>query len=192
VIQLGEALLARGAIDLARDVYAHAGHVEWLDHPPEVRVEEAAVARLHDALRTCASPLEAEAIARDAGDRTALYLLAHRIPKPAQALLSVAPRRLATALLLRAVAAHAWTFVGSGTLRAHAGDPAIVEIVSNPLQRCAGASRPACVWHEAVFTRLFRALVDSQMEVREVTCRALGRGDVCRFEIGARLTNMRS
>jgi divinyl protochlorophyllide a 8-vinyl-reductase len=44
------------------------------------------------------------------------------------------------------------------------------------------AAAPVCVWHEAVFRRLFRELVHPQAVVRETHCGACGER-VCRFEI---------
>ncbi len=49
-----------------------------------------------------------------AGQGTADYILAHRIPRPAQALIRALPAALGARLLTAAIARHAWTFVGSG------------------------------------------------------------------------------
>jgi divinyl protochlorophyllide a 8-vinyl-reductase len=46
----------------------------------------------------------------EAGGRTADYLMAHRIPRPAQWLMRWLPRRAGLRLLLEAMRANAWTF----------------------------------------------------------------------------------
>jgi hypothetical protein len=86
-------------------------------------------------------------VARSAGRRTADYLLAHRIPKPVQALLKALPARLAARVLLSAIARHAWTFAGSGVFSASTGARARPSCWRSATTRCAGASsarrRPA-------------------------------------------------
>lgn len=52
------------------------------------------------------------------GQQTADYLLAHRIPRPFQALVKPLPPRPGMWLLLTAIKQHAWTFVGSGQFTA--------------------------------------------------------------------------
>lgn len=49
------------------------------------------------------------------GRLTASYLLANRIPKPAQIVLGLLPARIGLKLLLKAIGGHAWTFAGVGT-----------------------------------------------------------------------------
>lgn len=97
----------------------------------------------------------AGAILTAAGQGTADYILAHRIPGPAKALIRALPASLGARLLTAAIARHAWTFTGSGTFRVAARSPLTFEITDNPL---AVPGRP-CPWHAAVFARLFEALV---------------------------------
>ncbi|TAG12817.1 MAG: bacteriochlorophyll 4-vinyl reductase, partial [Rhodobacterales bacterium] len=101
-------------------------------------------------------PERAEALMTRAGTATADYILAHRIPAPAQALIRAMPAPLGARLLTAAITRHAWTFAGSGRFRVTSRKPLLVEIADNPLSP--GAGRP-CHWHAAVFTRLYRALV---------------------------------
>jgi divinyl protochlorophyllide a 8-vinyl-reductase len=98
---------------------------------------------------------DAEAILTEAGQGTADYILAHRIPTPAKTLIRALPGSLGARLLSAAIARHAWTFTGSGRFRVAAHVPLTFEIADNPL---AFPGR-ACVWHAAVFTRLFQILV---------------------------------
>lgn len=120
----------------------------------------------------------AAAIMRDAGSRTGHYILENRIPSAVQTLLRWLPPKLATRVLLKAIAKNAWTFAGSA--RVEVG-PDWICIHDNPI--CLGrAGLSGCLWHEAVFQTLFSAIVGRSVEVRETHC--LGRGDAfCRFEI---------
>jgi len=176
IIQLGEALLDRHGRELAREVYEAAGVCGLLDHPPQRMVDEQLVATLFRALRRRLPADEASAVAADAGERTARYLLANRIPGPARALLKALPAPLSARLLLRAMAANAWTFAGSGSFRARAGSPHRVEIVANPI------AMPGCVWHVAVFQTLFRALVAPRARAWQTACCREG-ALACSFEI---------
>jgi divinyl protochlorophyllide a 8-vinyl-reductase len=121
-------------------------------------------------------------VLRDAGRRTADYLLANRIPKPVQAVLKLLPPRMAAMILVSAIRRNAWTFAGSGVFGAHSGAPTIFEIRGNPL--CAGETSPApvCAWHAAVFERLFQKLVSRRARVTETECEASG-ADCCRFVV---------
>lgn len=176
ILQVSAALRARLGGAAVERVFAAAGLEDLLRRPPEAMVPEEAVARLHRALADGASPPEAEALALDAGRRTADYLLAHRIPRPVQSLLRALPARAASAVLLRAVARNAWTFAGSGRFRAIPGRPAVVEIGANPI------ATPGCPWHRGVFERLFQVLVSSRATVVQTRCCASG-ADSCRFEL---------
>lgn len=177
VIQLGETLAAHGEGRLAREIYLAAGCPDWLSRPPEAMVPEDAVARLHRALWRFAPPGSAAAYAREAGMRTGDYILAHRIPAPARMVLRLMPAPIAARLLLEAIAAHSWTFAGSGRFTGAAGNPVVVEIADNPL-----AGPEGCVWHEAVFRRLFQSLVHAGADARETACCGKG-APACRFEI---------
>jgi divinyl protochlorophyllide a 8-vinyl-reductase len=113
---------------------------------------------------------------------TAAYLLANRIPRPAQWVLKLLPARLAALALTKAIAGNAWTFAGSGRFEGRVAEGAVFTVYDNPL--CAGetASAPVCVWHTQVFETLFRALVSPRAAAVETSCRARGDG-FCRFEL---------
>lgn len=176
VTQVAAALRAIGGEPLARQVFFAAGLGDVLAAPPEHMVGQGVAAHLHDTLRLTLPPDDAQQIAADAGRRTADYLLANRIPKPAQWVMQVLPPRLAAPILLKAMAANAWTYAGTGRVRTKAGDPCVLEIVENPL------AQPLCPWHVAVFERLFRALVAKGAQVKHTSCCANG-ATACRFEI---------
>lgn len=117
---------------------------------------------------------QAATILSDAGQGTADYILAHRIPGPARALIRALPSGLGARLLTGAIARHAWTFTGSGTFRVAARKPLTFEITNNPL--AFGGH-----WHAAVFARLFRTLVWPNARID-----ALESGHASRFLIHAR------
>jgi divinyl protochlorophyllide a 8-vinyl-reductase len=171
-----------------RALFARAGLAGYLAAPPEAMVDEREVRALHDALRDALGPARAADVAAEAGRRTADYLLARRIPKLVQALLRLLPAPLAARVLARAIAGHAWTFVGSGRFDliwpgGRGGAARLVfTIHDNPLCRGLSWPAPACDFHAAVFVRLFRALVHRRARAVEVACEA--RGDpACAFEL---------
>lgn len=185
ILQVIQALDAQGLGTAREAIFAAAGAAHWLMAPPESMIGEGGAQRVHAAIRRLLPADEADAILADAGRRTADYLLAWRIPKPAQALLRALPAPLAARALSRAIAAHAWTFAGSGAFRVRPGHPMVYELARNPLVRGEGADRPLCVWHAAVFQRLFQVLVSPRARAVETQCAS--RGDpACRFEIGWR------
>ena len=182
ILRVAEALRRSGGAAIERRIF-HAAHLDgYLGAPPERMVDEAEVTRLHHALRVTLGDASARAISIDAGRATGDYLLAHRIPKPVQALLKLMPSRLAARVLLQAISRHAWTFAGSGTFTATPGRPVRFAIRNNPICRGMLANAPVCDYYAATFERLFRTLVDRRAEVVEIECEAMG-ADACRFEI---------
>jgi len=180
VLQLMEALKAAGLARLSAPAFAAAGVAEWLVDPPTVMVEEHRVARLHQTVRSVAPDGQGKLLMAKAGRLTADYILANRIPKPAQALLKILPTCFAARVLVPAIGAHAWTFAGSGRFSGRAGPPTVFELAGNPL--CVGerATEPVCAWHAAVFQRLFQVLVSPAARVAETDCEACG-DPCCRF-----------
>ena len=121
----------------------------------------------------------AEDILRQSGLATAEYILRNRIPRPAQLLIRALPGYAGAWLLAAAISRHAWTFVGSGRFRIAGHWPLVFEVTGNPLAPT-GGDHPACVWHVAVFERLFSRLVWPQVVVEETDCAAQGLAS-CRF-----------
>ncbi|GGB33990.1 bacteriochlorophyll synthase 23 kDa chain [Roseibium aquae] len=144
-------------------------------------IPEQPVARFHRHLRA-ERPNEAAHLSRQAGRRTADYILAHRIPKTAQWLLKMLPASASARLLAKAIAKNAWTFAGSGRFEILSFQPLRFALYDNPLILGETAKKPLCDWNAAVFERLFQELVNPAAEVRETTCRACG-ADACRFDI---------
>ncbi|NBZ86408.1 bacteriochlorophyll 4-vinyl reductase [Stagnihabitans tardus] len=133
--------------------------------------------RLHAAVRDLP---QAPAILAEAGRRTGEYILAHRIPRPAQRLLRVLPRGMGVRILSQAIARNAWTFAGSGAFAVEA--PGRFRLERNPLIKGETSARPLCHWHVAVFDRLFQSLVSPDLRFHETACAACG-DPACRFEL---------
>jgi divinyl protochlorophyllide a 8-vinyl-reductase len=182
ITRVAEALRSQGDEARTREVFSAAGLAQYLAKPPERMVDENEVIRLHRALAATLGEVTARAVARSAGLATARYLLAHRIPRPFQAIVRRLPAQLAAFLLLAAIRRHAWTFAGSGAFAARAGRPTRLSISANPMCRGLHAEQPACDYYAATFEGLFRALVHPRATVNEIGCEACG-ADACRFEI---------
>ncbi len=179
LLQLAPVLDARFGDGRAQALFADHGVGEI----PERMIAEAPVVGVHQAVRRD-HPEEARALLRAAGRGTADYILAHRIPRAAQAVLRALPARLAGPLLGKAIAKNAWTFAGSGEFQMPRLSPPVFEIWDNPLVRGEVADGPICDWHVAVFQRLFRVLVHPRVRVVETRCCAAG-SSACRFVVTA-------
>lgn len=177
-------------------LFAHAGISGHWAEPPTAMVDDRDVERLHAVLRAELGLTAARRIGWQAGVRTGDYLLAHRIPAPAQRVLKWLPAPLAGRTLLAAIRRHAWTFTGAGRFSAMP-DPRRARtwrltIAHGPIARAAAAKpsahntrephEPVCDFYAATFERLFRTLVDPRTTVRELACEALG-DPACVFEL---------
>ncbi len=182
VTRVAEAMRAAAGEDAVLALFAEADLGRHLATPPERMVAEGDVTRLHAALRARLGEDGAARIGAEAGRLTGDYLLAHRIPRPLQAVLRVIPARIAARVLLGAIGRHSWTFSGSGAFHAEAGRPARLTISGCPLCRGARTASPACAYFAATLQRLFQALVARRTRVVETACSALG-APACVFEI---------
>ena len=144
-------------------------------------MDERPAARLHEQLRR-AHPAMAPGLLRAAGQATADYIIKHRIPAPVVWLLQRLPAALSAPLLVRAIEQHAWTFAGSGRFRVLSRGPIVFELADNPLVCGERSEAPLCVWHTAVFERLWRRLVSPKAECAETACIATG-DSVCRYQV---------
>lgn len=182
ITRVAEALREQvGEIGTAR-LFRSAGLDRYLARPPEQMVDEQEVKNLHQVLRSELGLERARWVSRAAGLSTGNYLLAHRIPRVAQWLLRSLPSGLASRMLLSAIRRNAWTFSGSGVFTARPGRPLRIWISGCPV--CCGSSshEPLCDYYAATFQRLFRALVDPDVTVRETECEATG-AEACLFEV---------
>ncbi len=182
VTRVAEALTARDGPGACRTVFEAAGLAHHLDAPPTAMVDEADVAALHRALFDVLGAEEAAEVAWEAGRLTGLYLLAHRIPRPAQAILRHLRRPLAARILLKAIARHAWTFAGSGTF-AHGFDPGLwLRLDGSPVCRDIRTEAPACHYFAATFETVLAAMLGPRTRVVETDCAAAGAA-ACVFRV---------
>lgn len=171
VLQIAAVLADRHGPDVRDRVFDRAGLSHWIAAPPREMVPERDVARLHVALaRELGAPV-ADLVAREAGARTARYILAHRIPPLAQRVLRWMPARLASPVLLAAIRRHAWTFAGSAAFRAAPGPPVALTLTGCCLCRTTLAGGRLGTFYAATFEGLFQSLV-----TRHARVVVLGRG----------------
>ncbi|GEO80517.1 putative photosynthetic complex assembly protein PuhE [Pararhodospirillum oryzae] len=182
VIQVVRALRELGGPGDMERVFAAADLGRYLQELPEHMIPETEVIALHRALRDQLTPELCQRVSRRAGETTAEYLLANRIPKPIAALLKRLPAGMAAKSLLTAISRHAWTFAGSGQFSWETGHPVQVRIVNSPLCRGVQADHPLCDYYAATFEGLFRVLVHRKSKVVETSCGAMGH-PACVFEI---------
>ncbi len=156
----------------------------YLQEMPREMVPEREVSALYEVMRARLDPADVREVARDAGRRTAGYVLTYRIPSFAQGVLPALPRPLGRRTLMLAIRANAWTFAGSARMRMRFRAPASISLVGCPICRNARVAQPACEYFAATFEKLFRTLVDPAYRVEEVACQAEG-GSACVFQIEA-------
>ena len=176
VVQLAvtlEEMIDRGE---ARSFFSRLGFEELYDTPPDEMIDQRIPAQLMRALWDHFPDEMAQAIAATAGQKTADYVIAHRIPGIAKASFRIMPRSLAAKMLLKAIRRNAWTFAGSGACEVSRDQPHLISIRENPL------AMPDCAWHVAVFERLFRRLVYGETRVSHLSCCKSG-AEACTFAI---------
>ena len=159
-------------------LFQQAGLAAYRQAPPERMVEEADVVSLHRAL-TALHPDRATRVAADAGVRTARYLLAHRIPGPAQRILRLLPPGLAARVLIAAIGKHAWTFAGSGRFQARPDHGMAISIDGGPFTEAGPAAASLTAFYETVFETLFRTLVSTRARIGHTE----QAGHACRFAL---------
>ncbi|RRR75448.1 MAG: bacteriochlorophyll 4-vinyl reductase [Candidatus Viridilinea halotolerans] len=159
------------------------GHGELATQLPTTMVDEQEFIGLISALRGELGIAGAGKVLARAGERTAEYLLANRIPAPARFILPLMPRRLALPIFLKAIAGHAWTFAGSGRfsfmVERHG---ATLRLADCPEARGISADVPVCSFYTACFQALLRPLIDRKLTVRERSCAAQG-VEGCSFDV---------
>ncbi|MCA0304199.1 MAG: bacteriochlorophyll 4-vinyl reductase [Proteobacteria bacterium] len=182
IIRVIESLAEIEGPPSVRRIFAACGLEAYLARQPTGMVDEAEVIRLHRVLHDDLGDDGARRVARLAGERTAVYLLGHRIPRPAQLVLRHCPAGLASRLLARAIARNAWTFAGTGSFSARHGRPTVFTIRNCPVCRQERGTTPRCDYYAATFETLYRALVHPRARVGILACVATG-ADACRFAI---------
>ncbi|MFB1485639.1 MULTISPECIES: bacteriochlorophyll 4-vinyl reductase [unclassified Thiocapsa] len=182
IIRVAEALEQACGTDVVGRVFRAADLEPYLTTLPTEMVKEQEVSRLQSALREQLGLALARSVSMDAGLRTGDYLLANRIPRPVQRLLTFLPARLASRILISAIRRNAWTFVGSGVFDGTPGRPTRLTVTDGPICRGAEASEPICDFYAGSFERLFSKLVHKNARVTEIACQA-GGAESCVFEV---------
>ncbi len=182
IIQVADVLRDRLCPSFAEAVLRDATRYS-LETMPQEMIDEREVRAVVRALVERLGAPAASSVLREAGSRTADYILAHHIPLATQLFLRVAPRRLSLALLLQAMKANAWTFIGSGQFEVVQADGRS-QLVVHTCAMCRGMheTQPMCDYYAGSFERLLSALVAPGARVQEVECMAQGAA-VCRFEL---------
>lgn len=178
IIQTRHALDELAGLAKRQEIFAASGFGFLSDRDPSAMVEADIVNALNYEIGAQLPADRAHAVMKRAGELTAQYILANRIPRAAQWLLRALPARLAQPILLRAIAANAWTFAGQARVDVSGRRIAIYD---NPI--ClAKIGFSSCVWHSAVFRTLFQTLVDRRITIHETECVGWG-AQACTFEI---------
>ena len=159
ILQVFIALEVSGGKATVERIARHAGLTHHLASPPTAMVDERDVVALHRAVGAQLHPSEADTVMRTAGDMTARYILANRIPVPVRFALKHLPAVIACRLLLRAIARHAWTFAGSGAFAFTTGRPAILSLTDCPACMQVYDADEPCTYYSATLEGLFAALV---------------------------------
>jgi divinyl protochlorophyllide a 8-vinyl-reductase len=192
ILRLVEALDERYGRARTAAVFRAAGQSEFLEVLPDAMVDERAITALYTSLPSQLGSAEAAEVSARAGLLTGEYLLANRIPRPAQRVMKLMPAALAARTLLTAVDRHSWTFAGSGIFereqveRAGGGGRSRVywrlQIRDCPICRGVRGDMPQCAYYAATFERIFRAVVATSARVTETECQAQG-ATACVFEV---------
>ncbi len=182
IILVADVLRDRLCASFADAVLRDATHYS-LECLPRAMIDEREVRAVVRALVQRLGAPAATAVLREAGRRTADYVIDNHIPIASQLVLRVAPRRVSLALLLQAMQANAWTFVGSGQFAVATVDGA-PQLVVRECAMCRGMHerQPMCDYYAGSFERLLSVLVAPGARVEEVACMAQG-ADACRFAL---------
>jgi divinyl protochlorophyllide a 8-vinyl-reductase len=165
IIQTYNALSIRFGEEHARLIFKNAGHDRYLNNMPTAMVNEAEFHALVRAIWEEVGEHDTSEILKDAGQRTAAYLLKHRIPGLFQSLVKLLPKRMGMKLLFFAISKNAWTFAGSGTFSFKIRDLIQIHVkVSFP-------SKPVVAYfYGGTFYGLLHTLIDPNVDVAISKC----------------------
>lgn len=188
IIQVAGAIQREFGPDRLGRVMRLAQLEHYISNPPEHMVSESEVTRLHQAVVNALSAGNGCEVMWHAGQNTARYLLANRIPRSAQVILKVLPAPLAARLLLKAIERHAWTFAGSSQFRYCARHPVRISLTGSPMFASPASRQLAARYFEATFVTLFCELVSARTSVVTSSSHASAQGTdgnaaACAFEL---------
>ena len=155
----------------------------WLiDYHPGSLIDEREFEALHHDLIGARGIVVTNRVMARAGELTSRYVIANRIPRPAQRALRLLPHAVALRVLLGAISQHTWTFAGSGRFSYTTGRAPLLAIEGCLTARRLASDIPTCSFYEAAFQGFLTALIDARLRVREVRCAACGAAR-CEFTI---------
>jgi divinyl protochlorophyllide a 8-vinyl-reductase len=161
IIQTVHALRDHYGTTIANTMLAHHEHAHLVEELPSEMIDEADFHRLVQMLVVQTGSSETGVVLREAGQRTAHYLLQHRIPRLFQRLVRILPCRMGMWLLLWAISKHAWTFAGSGQFRFVVDhDPTISLTINYP------SVETVAHFYGGTFSVLLQTLINPQIEVQ--------------------------
>lgn len=181
IIRTAEVLRDRMGVAKAEVMLAEATG-RTFDTLPDAMVDEAEVRALVHTCLAHLGPRQTRAVLREAGQRTAEYLMQHRIPRPVQWLLKVLPAALGVRVLANAMARHAWTFAGSGHFHVRYTPAPEFRVEDCPLCRGLTLDAPVCDFYAGTFEELLARLVRRDTCVAQVESAVCG-GTSCRYEV---------
>lgn len=169
IIQTVAALKENCGSARAEEILYAGGQPHLVDHLPTHMVNEQEFLSLIHLLLNQVGSEQTRHILERSGHLTGDYVLAYRIPKPFQRLLTwrIVPRHLSLSLLMTAIAKSAWTFVGSGQFRFVGGNERTISITN----RAPDQEIPPeiCSFYGGTFAKLVQVLIDAHMVVCPTT-----------------------
>lgn len=170
IIQTVEALKEHYGYSRTVEILHQGGYLQLMDNLPSTMVAEQEFVSLATMLIHQLGSEQAGNILNRSGQRTAFYLLKHRIPPFFQYIVKHLPRGAGFTLLLMAIGKNAWTFVGSGRFSFVGGKAPRIMLFN----RSSGHTVPpeACRFYAGTFETLLRELLGAQATVEEIRCPA--------------------
>lgn len=168
IIQTVEALKETYGLSEAQAVLQRGGLSDLIDQLPSEMIPERDFLHLVSVLLAEIGEDATAAILQQSGQRTAQYLLTHRIPGVFQRLVSLLPRTFGLKLFLWAISKNAWTFVGSGMFRFRVGTDTAIAIFNQPTAQHQVPPQ-VCSFYRGTFAHLFQTLIGPQLDVIPTT-----------------------
>ena len=178
IIQTRAALDEQVGVAARRAIFEACGPGVLDDLDPDGMVEARVINALNYEIGAQLGPEAAHAVMKRAGELAGDAFLADRIAKPLQWLLKALPRGLAQRLLMTVIARNAVVFAGQAHIETGSD---FISVHDNPI--CLSqVGYSSCIWHAALFHRVFTILVDPRITIHETECVGWG-SEMCKFEI---------